>query len=128
MLHSLARLSPLPALKLFTSGPACSLCTDLHHALSLLHPQLPAPPRFTLETYDLRPSQADSASQATERKAWRRKYKYDVPVLHLVRRHLAGETTDEEEILRHRMDPVKLETALAAERTRLGLPPAPGAQ
>lgn len=120
-----------PRLKLYTGGPLCSLCTDLHHALGQLQPA------FELETYDIRPSDADSPAQALARKAWRRKYKYDVPVLHLVKPHLLPssspaataydrsnlkpdmEEEEEVEVLRHRINVPKLLQALKEEQARL---------
>jgi hypothetical protein len=147
----------IPRLKLYTGGPACSLCTDLkEELLALQHAQpsgaalspspssssgsdgAPSAKQFELETYDIRKAEADGPSEAAERKQWRRLYKYDIPVLHLVRPGLgstnaammttAKETpfppgarldADEVEIFRHRLNLPKLESALAVERVRL---------
>ena len=143
-----AAATPVPRLKLYTGGPACSLCIDLKEELLALQHTQPcassssdSPPRkaFELETYDIRKDTADGPSEAAERKQWRRLYKYDIPVLHLVRPGLVstaagvkaaeeGETpslpgpqaqADEVEIFRHRLDRQKLEAALAAEQARL---------
>lgn len=141
--------SVIPRLKLYTGGPACTLCTDLKEELLVLQ-RAPASnsassssldsgrtssvKQFDLETYDIRKTEADGPSEAAERKQWRRLYKYDIPVLHLVRPSLTKKKAvdedpvslpgvppiaDEIEIFRHRLNLSKLETALAEERTRL---------
>lgn len=129
MWPSVARLLA-PRLKLYTGGPLCSLCTELHHALGQLQPV------FELETYDIRPSDADPPAQALARKAWRRKYKFDVPVLHLVKPRLPPSSSpaatandesnpksdleeEEVEVLRHRINVPKLLQALKEEQARL---------
>ncbi|WFD36559.1 hypothetical protein MCUN1_003442 [Malassezia cuniculi] len=62
----------VPHLTLFT-GPQCSLCDDAKEALAEVRESVP----FTFATYNIR----DDASPQVA--YWRRKYQYDIPVLHV---------------------------------------------
>lgn len=60
-----------PHLTLFT-GPQCSLCDDAKEVLDEVHRTVP----FTLATYNIRDDSAPDVAH------WRRKYQYEIPVLH----------------------------------------------
>ena len=103
----------IPRLTLFTSGPACSLCTVAKADLAALQKLQP----FDLTIYDIRRSESASYDPY-EQTVWRRLYQYDVPVLH---RNLDSTTEDEGEagssfeglrkggrVMKHRIDKEKL--------------------
>lgn len=71
-----------PHLTLFT-GTHCSLCDDMKEVLDELRATTP----FTLAFYNIRDDHAPNVQH------WRRKYQYDIPVLH-VRWHEAQSDDD----------------------------------
>ena len=90
-----------PHLTLFT-GTHCSLCDDMKEVLD----GAASRSSFTLSTYNIR----DDASPNV--RYWRRKYQYDIPVLHIRWDAPAHENDYGEEIARHRLDPLVLAKAL----------------
>ena len=104
--HGVARLihtatGRTPHLTLFT-GTHCSLCDDMKEVLD----GAASRSSFTLSTYNIR----DDASPNV--RYWRRKYQYDIPVLHIRWDAPAHENDYGEEIARHRLDPLVLAKAL----------------
>ncbi|BGO98284.1 hypothetical protein NBRC10513v2_002676 [Rhodotorula toruloides] len=101
-----ARLTRLPTLTLFTSGPTCSLCEIAKADLA----QVQAVQPFHLRVYDIRKQQDDPLEY--ERTAWRRLYQYDVPVLHFSKDDtidsLAGRKGAGGRVMKHRIDKEKL--------------------
>ncbi|BGP29182.1 hypothetical protein JCM10296v2_000920 [Rhodotorula toruloides] len=101
-----ARLTRLPTVTLFTSGPTCSLCEVAKADLA----QVQAVQPFHLRLYDIRKRPDDPLEY--ERTAWRRLYQYDVPVLHFSKDDtidsLAGRKGAGGRVMKHRIDKEKL--------------------
>ena len=99
----------LPKLTLFTSGPACSLCTVAKADLQLVQKIIP----FELNIYDIRRLPGQDQYDY-DRTAWRRLYQYEVPVLHrsenLSFEGLSGRISGSGggRIMKHRIDKEKL--------------------
>lgn len=91
----------VPHLTLFT-GTHCSLCDDMKEVLD----EAALRSSFTLSTYNIR----DEAMPNVRH--WRRKYQYDIPVLHIRWDPPMHENDYGEEIARHRLDPLVLAKAL----------------
>lgn len=91
----------VPHLTLFT-GTHCSLCDDMKEVLD----EAASRSSFTLSTYNIRDDALPNV------RYWRRKYQYDIPVLHIRRDAPMHENDYGEEIARHRLDPLVLAKAL----------------
>ncbi|GAA97991.1 hypothetical protein E5Q_04671, partial [Mixia osmundae IAM 14324] len=87
-------LSSRPRLTLYVGGPECTLCEE---ALEKLE-SMPDQPDFDLQVYNIRDDRLPDV------KIWRRRYQYDIPVLHL----------GNEQIMKHRIDTQKLSERLRA--------------
>jgi len=70
--RALSTCAPKPHLTLFT-GTHCSLCDDMKEVLETVRHTTP----FTLALYNIRDDSAPNVAY------WRRKYQYDIPVLHV---------------------------------------------
>lgn len=90
-----------PHLTLFT-GAHCSLCDEMKEVLYDAKARTP----FSLALYDIRDDASPNVAY------WRRKYQYDIPVLHI--RWDAPANADDygQEVARHRLDPEVLARAL----------------
>ncbi|KAI3623684.1 hypothetical protein GLX27_001802 [Malassezia furfur] len=89
---------PLPHITIFT-GTQCQLCDEAKEVLD----QIDAP--FTVSTYNIHDDKEYNVDY------WRRKYQYDIPVLHL--RWDEDESHFGPEIGRHRITKSQIEDILA---------------
>lgn len=89
------------------SGTDCQLCDEAKEVLETV------PMEFTVSTYNIRDD------SLTNVRHWRRKYQYDIPVLHL-RWDDAADTDDVgPEIARHRITREQIEAILAEGPKRI---------
>ncbi|CCU99766.1 unnamed protein product [Malassezia sympodialis ATCC 42132] len=105
MARALSSCAQKPHLTLFT-GTHCSLCDDMKEVLDTVRLTTP----FTLALYNIRDDSAPNV------KHWRRKYQYDIPVLHV--RWGAARSEDDygTELVRHRAEAGALAEALLRSR------------
>ncbi|WFD22231.1 hypothetical protein MEQU1_000896 [Malassezia equina] len=101
--RSLSTAPRTPHLTLFT-GTHCSLCDDMKEVLDEVRATTP----FTLSLYNIRDDDAPNVHY------WRRKYQYDIPVLHV--RWGEAQSPEDYELVRHRTEADALSQALQRAR------------